>query len=133
MPPAPVITVTRWVFKANAAVQVRVPRPEAPGRLEERFRCHCEELRLVLGCVRVEDPVALAEYVLRDQPDWTRARIVSAMETRDESVATLPDPIPVHLGYWTTWVEGDGTLAFTDDPYGLDERHDRALRRHRGY
>jgi murein L,D-transpeptidase YcbB/YkuD len=81
------------------------------------------------GCVRVEDPVALAEYVLRDQPDWTRARIVSAMETRDESVATLPDPIPVHLGYWTTWVEGDGTLTFTDDPYGLDERHDRALRR----
>ena len=30
------------------------------------------------GCVRVADPVALAEWVLRDRPEWTRARIVDA-------------------------------------------------------
>jgi len=83
------------------------------------------------GCVRVEDPVGLAQRVLRDDPGWTRERIVAAMDAREETVVRLEDPIPVHLGYWTAWVQQDGTVAFTDDPYGLDRRHDAALRRAR--
>ena len=78
------------------------------------------------GCVRVEQPLALAESVLNDQPSWTRARIAAAMRTPQEEVARLRHPIPVHLGYWTVWVQGDGRLAFTDDPYGIDRRHARA-------
>ena len=83
------------------------------------------------GCVRVEDPVTLAEYALGDQPAWTRDRIVRAMQTREESIAHVRQPIPVHIGYWTAWIERDGTLAFTDDPYDLDRRHERAWRRGR--
>lgn len=83
------------------------------------------------GCVRVEDPVGLAQQVLREEPGWTRDRIVAAMDAREETVVRLEHPIPVHLGYWTAWVQQDGTVAFTDDPYGLDRRHDEALRRAR--
>ena len=83
------------------------------------------------GCVRVEDPVGLAEHVLRDQPDWTRERIVEAMLAGQERIVRLTRPIPVHLGYWTAWVQPEGTVAFTDDAYGLDRRHDQALRRAR--
>jgi murein L,D-transpeptidase YcbB/YkuD len=76
------------------------------------------------GCIRVEDPLALAKYVLRDQPDWTEARIQSAMHARQERHVKLESGIPVHIGYWTAWVEADGkTLTYTDDPYGIDAKH----------
>jgi murein L,D-transpeptidase YcbB/YkuD len=80
------------------------------------------------GCIRVEDPVALARYVLRDQPDWTDGRIQQAMHARQERAVRLTQPVPVHIGYWTAWVEPDGkTVIYTDDPYGIDEKHARLL------
>ena len=36
------------------------------------------------GCIRLEDPVALAVWVLRDQPGWTRARIEAAMQANNK-------------------------------------------------
>ena len=81
-----------------------------------------ERRALSHGCVRVENPVALAAYVLRDQPQWTAAKIEAAMQARQEQSVTLKTKLPVHIGYWTAWVEPDGTLMFTDDPYQLDRR-----------
>ena len=72
------------------------------------------------GCVRVENPVALAEYVLEDQPQWTAAKITAAMQARQEQGVTLKNKLPVHIGYWTAWVEPDGNVRYTDDPYKLD-------------
>jgi murein L,D-transpeptidase YcbB/YkuD len=74
------------------------------------------------GCVRVEKPVELAEYVLRGRRDWDRARIVSAMQRKAEQTVHLEEPLPVHIGYWTAWVNEDGTITVFDDPYGLDAR-----------
>jgi len=61
--------------------------------------------------------------VLRDQPQWTGPRITEAMHQRREQAVTLKQPIPVHIGYWTAWVEPDGSVRFTDDPYGIDRTH----------
>ena len=73
------------------------------------------------GCVRIEDPIAMAKYVTRDQPEWTEPRIRDAMSARREQTVKLKTPIPVHIGYWTAWVEPDGkTVTYTDDPYGID-------------
>ena len=79
------------------------------------------------GCIRVENPVALAQYVLRDQPEWTAPRIVAAMNAGSERTVKLGQPLPVHIGYWTAWVDPDGSVRFTDDPYGLDAAHARFL------
>ena len=76
------------------------------------------------GCVRVEDPVALAEWVLSSAPGWDRARIVAAMQGASTVRMMLPRPVRVMLFYVTaTVMPGDGTLHFAEDIYG----HDRAL------
>ena len=81
------------------------------------------------GCIRIEDPIAMAKYVMRDQPEWTESRIRTAMSAGREQTAKLKRPIPVHIGYWTAWVEPDGkTVSYTDDPYGIDPKHARLLR-----
>jgi murein L,D-transpeptidase YcbB/YkuD len=73
------------------------------------------------GCIRVEKPVALAEYVMQDRPEWTAERITTAMHAETEQTVNLKRPLPVHIGYWTAWVEPDGkTVTYTGDPYGLD-------------
>lgn len=72
--------------------------------------------------------MAMAKYVMRDQPEWTEPRIRQAMSARQEQTVKLKTPIPVHIGYWTAWVEPDGrTVTYTDDPYGIDPAHARLL------
>ncbi len=80
------------------------------------------------GCIRVERPIDLAAYVLRGDPKWTRDKIVSAIETRRNRIVWLPEPIPVHVLYWTAWVDRKGTLCFRSDVYGRDGPLDAALR-----
>jgi murein L,D-transpeptidase YcbB/YkuD len=80
------------------------------------------------GCVRVADPVALAEWVLRDRPQWTRERILAAMSGTRTIHVTLPRPIRVIFFYTTAAVmPDDGTVRFADDIYRHDARLDRAL------
>jgi murein L,D-transpeptidase YcbB/YkuD len=79
------------------------------------------------GCVRLEQPQALAEYVLSDQPEWTPDKIVDAMHAGEERAVRLKRPIPVYLGYWTVDISRDGAVTFAPDVYGLDARQARTL------
>ena len=84
------------------------------------------ERTLSHGCVRVEDPVKLAGYVLAEQGDWTEQKIRDAMQPADSSdVEPLPvdleQPVPVYLVYLTAFMQ-DGALHFRGDPYGKDAR-----------
>jgi murein L,D-transpeptidase YcbB/YkuD len=82
------------------------------------------------GCVRVEDPAALAAWVLADQPEWTRVRIESAMTGSQSVRVKLARPIQVILFYTTAAVmPEDGTIRFAEDIYLHDARLDRALAR----
>ncbi len=74
------------------------------------------------GCVRVSEPVKLASYVLRDQPEWTDQRIDEAMHSGEEKWIKLKTRIPVFITYFTAWVDPAGTLHFRKDIYDNDER-----------
>lgn len=74
------------------------------------------------GCVRLENPVALASYVLSDKPQWTTEKISEAMNGEQEQAVPLARHLPVHIGYWTAWVNEDGSVTYTDDPYKLDQK-----------
>jgi len=72
------------------------------------------------GCIRIEQPIALAQYVLRDQRQWTPEVIQQAMNAGEEHQVKLTKPIPVHLTYFTAWTDAKGGVNFRDDVYGYD-------------
>lgn len=79
------------------------------------------------GCVRLEKPLELAEFVLRANGGWDRAAIEAATSQPVERTVRLAQPIPVHLLYWTAWADVDGTTHFREDIYGRDAPLARAL------
>ena len=80
------------------------------------------------GCIRIQKPLELAEYLLRGDQTWTREKIMAAIEKRVEQTVRLPAPISVHLLYWTVAANEDGSLSFYKDIYGRDTLLDEALR-----
>ncbi|MGB8413438.1 MAG: L,D-transpeptidase family protein [Candidatus Binatus sp.] len=79
------------------------------------------------GCIRVEDPVALAAWVLRDKPEWTVDKIRATMNGDTTVQVNLDKPVPVLILYSTAVVEPDGEVRFFDDIYGYDASLARAL------
>jgi L,D-transpeptidase YcbB len=86
------------------------------------------------GCVRVEKPLALAAWVLRDRAEWTPDKIDEAMNTGDDNKTVgLKQTIPVTIFYDTAYVEPDGTVDFTRDIYEYDKLLDETLALGRPY
>jgi L,D-transpeptidase YcbB len=74
------------------------------------------------GCIRVADAVKLAQYLLREQKEWTPEKITASMESGKEQFVKLTNSLPVVITYYTAWVDETGGLNFRDDIYGHDTR-----------
>ena len=72
------------------------------------------------GCIRVQDPLALAEWVLAGQADWSRERIDAVVAGSDPTVVWLDRRIPVHIAYWTVVGDSDGSVRYLNDLYRRD-------------
>jgi murein L,D-transpeptidase YcbB/YkuD len=79
------------------------------------------------GCIRVQDPVLLAEYVLALNEGWPRERIDAAVASGERTVVALGKPLPVHITYLTSWVNKDGSVHFRNDVYARDATLAKAL------
>lgn len=79
------------------------------------------------GCIRVENPVALAEFVLRAQPGWDRAAIESAMHGDRTVHVRIDHPVAVFILYATAVARADGSVSFYRDLYRQDAALARAL------
>ena len=73
------------------------------------------------GCIRLEEPEKMANYLLRNQPEWTPERIAEAMDSGVEKYVKLKDPVPVFVTYYTAWVDDAGQLNFREDIYDHDK------------
>ena len=73
------------------------------------------------GCIRLAEPEKMAQYLLRDQPEWTPEKIEDAMNSGQEKYVKLNNPVPVIITYYTAWVDDNGQLNFRDDIYSHDE------------
>jgi murein L,D-transpeptidase YcbB/YkuD len=79
------------------------------------------------GCVRLEKPFDMAQWVLRDRPEWTPEKIQAAMASGREQHVALKHHIPVYIVYETVWVDDDGTVEFREDVYGHDARQEKLI------
>jgi L,D-transpeptidase YcbB len=79
------------------------------------------------GCTRVEDPRALATWLLEDTPGWTRKEIDAGIAKGQKLDIRLAHKVPVAWVYFTGWVTREGTIHFRDDIYGHDAHPVRPL------
>ncbi len=85
-----------------------------------------EKRALSHGCVRVEAPFKLAEAVLGRDHGWSEARI-KKMIGGEERTIMLPAPLPIHIVYFTAFVDRSGELKLRDDIYGYSAKVEAAL------
>ncbi len=84
------------------------------------------------GCVRLGDPMAMARYVLGNQPAWTDSKITEAMNAGVERFVRVPRPIPVLIVYQTAVADANGGVRYFNDVYGHDRTLADALDKARG-
>ena len=115
-PPGQGNALGRWAFMFPNDHSVYLH--DTPAR-----RLFGEDMRaLSHGCVRVEDPERLAEVVL----GWPERRAEAAVGGPERTVF-LPQPLPIHIEYFTAFVDADGALEERPDVYGLTQRVARIL------
>jgi len=72
------------------------------------------------GCIRIQHPIELAVYLLRNDPRWDRDALLAALDDAEDRTVPLPEPMPIHLLYWTAWADADGTIQFRRDIHDRD-------------
>jgi L,D-transpeptidase YcbB len=72
------------------------------------------------GCIRVSKPKELALRILRYDSSWNEEKVTRAMNAGVEKYVTLKKKIPVHIGYFTAFVDRNGLVNFRKDIYQRD-------------
>jgi murein L,D-transpeptidase YcbB/YkuD len=80
------------------------------------------------GCVRIDNAQELANYLLKDDPDWTPERLQEAIDKGQKRIIVLKKPVPVHILYLTAWADDKGTAYFGKDIYDRDRQLITALK-----
>jgi murein L,D-transpeptidase YcbB/YkuD len=73
------------------------------------------------GCMRVMDPWDFADVLLSEEPGWNAARLKKLVGGPERRV-DMTHHIPVHITYFTAWVDDVGKLEIREDVYGHDKR-----------
>jgi L,D-transpeptidase YcbB len=79
------------------------------------------------GCIRLEDPQKLAQWILQGDPAWPADRIREAMSGGARQSVKVAPPVPVLIVYSTGLVTEDGQVRFFPDIYGQDATLEHAL------
>ena len=74
------------------------------------------------GCVRIENPMKLAELLLNDQEEWDQQRISKVIESNKTQIVNLSKPLPILLLYWTVMVDQEDQVSFRKDLYNRDDK-----------
>jgi Uncharacterized protein conserved in bacteria len=72
------------------------------------------------GCIRIEQPIDLAVYLLRGDPRGNPSAFLRELGKKVPTRVVLPERIPIYLVYWTAWADEDGTIQFRPDVYSWD-------------
>ncbi|MFZ1983458.1 MAG: L,D-transpeptidase family protein [Desulfatitalea sp.] len=116
----------KFMFPNNFSVYLHdTPHRSLFGKVQRDFSS---------GCIRVENALALAEYLLKENPNWTPEKLRAGIKKNQQQIVRVDPPLPVHLLYMTAWVDEKGVLQFRKDIYKRDIQLDQALKeRHPAY
>ncbi|MCB1483261.1 MAG: L,D-transpeptidase family protein [Hyphomicrobiaceae bacterium] len=80
------------------------------------------------GCLRVQNPVELADIILDYDKGWDKAKIAELIRSGPlNNEVAMEKRIPIHLAYFTAWVEDNGKVRAFPDIYGHERRITQAL------
>ena len=74
------------------------------------------------GCIRVENPKKLVNYLLRNNNDWNPEKVDEILLTDVQIGIRISPTVPVYIAYFTAWVDTNGQLNFRNDLYNMDEK-----------
>jgi murein L,D-transpeptidase YcbB/YkuD len=80
------------------------------------------------GCIRLSQPIALANYLLAADKGWDQEKISKILKTDQNYTVVLKKPYQVHLQYWTAFVDEKGILNFRKDIYNRDKAVYQAIK-----
>ena len=80
------------------------------------------------GCVRVQNPLELAEYLLDNKTEWNIEKITQILQSDKTRSIKIKNNVQIHILYWTAWSEKN-KLIFRDDIYNLDNALYQKLRK----
>jgi murein L,D-transpeptidase YcbB/YkuD len=112
---------TPGVFNSLGMVKFSFPNRFSIYLHDTNHRDFFEKQRRSLssGCVRVQNPLELAEYLLGDKANWNIEKITEILQSKNTKNVTIKNEVGVHILYWTAWSEKN-TLIFREDIYNLD-------------
>jgi L,D-transpeptidase YcbB len=74
------------------------------------------------GCIRVENPRKLADYLLKNNISWPENRVNNVLSTNVNTYIKISPTMPVYIAYFTAWVDNTGQINFRHDLYDLDNK-----------
>ncbi len=73
------------------------------------------------GCIRMEQPFSLAREIIKQQGLDVFSDVKQARKLEQTRTFHLKEPVPIHLVYWTAWVDESNTVNFRSDVYNKDK------------
>lgn len=85
------------------------------------------------GCVRMSNPEAVARFILKDNADWSDAKMKELIERGRLVEVQAEKPFPIYIVYQSIWLDDAGKLVFGPDVYGQDKKLGDMLARNNGF
>jgi murein L,D-transpeptidase YcbB/YkuD len=94
----------------------------------DKWMFNAKQRTLSHGCLRLRNPLRVAELVLAHDKGWDAAKVAELAKSGPLNNEVLIEKrIPMHIAYFTAWVDDDGTLRTYRDIYGHEKRVTQAL------
>ncbi|HEX2842929.1 L,D-transpeptidase family protein [Hyphomicrobium sp.] len=94
----------------------------------DKWMFNSKQRTLSHGCLRLRNPLRVAELVLENDKGWDAAKVAELAKSGPLNNQVLIEKrIPMHIAYFTAWVDDTGALKAYSDIYGHEKRVTQAL------
>lgn len=79
------------------------------------------------GCIRVQNPLKLAQFILRNNPNWNLEKLQSSVKNKKTTNIQIKPTLPVYIVYFTAWIGNSGEINFRKDLYNMDSQLEKEI------